>query len=95
MYTADCVCDDVLMSDTASATQEVKQNCVRTSTTVIRETGVVMEAEQRRARRAPANICHIAPVPSNCLRRLDHVRPAKHILESRLQRNRGWPSARQ
>ena len=46
------------MRDTASATEEVQQNCARTRTTETREIRVALEADQRRAHRAPARITH-------------------------------------
>ena len=58
-------CDDVLMRDTASATEEVQQTCARSRTTVTREIRVALQTDPRRAHRAPAHQPrHASPIPA-------------------------------
>ena len=54
------MCDDVLMRDAASATEEVQQNCARPRTTVTQKLRVTLETGPRRAHRAPAHQPHHA-----------------------------------
>ena len=60
------MCDDVLMRDAASATEEVQQNCARPRTTVTQKLRVTLETGPRRAHRAPAHQPHHAsPHPAS------------------------------